>query len=180
MINLGKDEHILVVTRKHWFVFFGQVIFIAILAIVPLIFFKIVKTFSILDIFYLPGNTTFIFVSLSAFWLLFLWIVFFVIWTNYYLDILVLTTKRIISIDQRGLFFRDVSDFRLDRIQDVTVEVRGILATLIKFGDIHIQTAGEDRDFMMRGVPMPYKLKETILNEHNKSVEEFRALTGHG
>jgi len=180
MINLHKDEHVLHVARKHWFILFGQALFIAFLFVIPFILYIILQSLPTINVLSLPGNPVYLFGALSGVWFLFLWILFFVIWTNYYLDILILTNKRIVSIDQKGLFSREVSNFRLDRIQDITVEVHGIIATFLKFGTIHIQTAGEDREFIMKGAPNPYKIKELVLKEHSRTVEQYRTNSGHG
>jgi uncharacterized membrane protein YdbT with pleckstrin-like domain len=88
---------------------------------------------------------------------------FFGVWTNYYLDVWTVTNKRLITVDQRGLFNRETGSFRLERLQDVNVSVRGILATLIGYGDLQAETASEDRDFVARGIPDPQELKALIL-----------------
>jgi hypothetical protein len=90
------------------------------------------------------------------------WILFFVAWTNYYLDILVVTNKRVIDIQQIGLFARDVAEIRTENIEDLRVEIVGPIASLLHFGNLHIQSAGESREFVMRNIPDPHKVREAI------------------
>ena len=45
---------------------------------------------------------------------------FFRAWLDYYLDIWVITDERIVNIEQKGLFSREISTQQLYRIQDVT------------------------------------------------------------
>jgi len=90
---------------------------------------------------------------------------YFIAFMNYYLDVWVVTTKRVLEIEQHGLFNREYSEFTLDRVQDVSIETKGMLSTFLKFADIHIQTAGTNRDFYFRQVPHADQAKDAILQE---------------
>lgn len=87
----------------------------------------------------------------------------FLILMDWYLDVWILTDERIIDIEQTGLFGRNVSEFKLDRIQDITVHAKGILETIFNYGDVRIQTAGEKVEFIFAQVPNPYAAKDIIL-----------------
>jgi len=99
--------------------------------------------------------------SLSLY-IMILLVFMFLIWMDFYLDMWIITTKRIIDIEQRGLFSREISEIPLIHIQDITMEVRGIVRTFLKFGTIRIQTAGE-REFTVRDIPHLYEIKDLIL-----------------
>ena len=122
------------------------------------------------EIISLSGNTIALFMFFAFLWFLFLWIVFFIIWTDYYLDVLIVTDKHVIDIQQMGLFSRDISTLRLDRVQDITTEVHGIIATLLGFGNLQIQTAGESKEFVIKGIPKPTEVKKRILVVYDKAV----------
>jgi len=79
-----------------------------------------------------------------------------------------LTNKRVVDIEQKGMFSREVSTLRLDRIQDITVGVHGLIQTFLNFGEIHVQTAGQEREFVVRGLKNPHKLKNAIRTQHDK------------
>lgn len=91
-------------------------------------------------------------------------------WVNYYLDLWIITNERIIAMEQRGLFNRSVSELRLNRIQDVSSEVKGFLPTLFKYGRIHIQTAAEQDMFEFKDIPNPEIVARQILELHERYV----------
>ncbi len=93
---------------------------------------------------------------------------------DYYLDVWYITNQKIIDVEQRGLFNRKISTFRLDMIQDTTIEVPGILATFIGYGDIHIQTAGRNEKFTLRGVNNPARVNQIITAEYGRAREALR------
>jgi uncharacterized membrane protein YdbT with pleckstrin-like domain len=107
-------------------------------------------------------------IALYTSWLICAWMALFGVWTNYYLDVWTITNKRLISVDQRGLFHRNTGSFRLERLQDINVSVRGILATFLDYGDLQAETASEDRDFVARAIPKPQELKALILGATDK------------
>jgi uncharacterized membrane protein YdbT with pleckstrin-like domain len=65
------------------------------------------------------------------FFMLVIWIYGFMIWIDYYFDIWIITSERIINIEQKGMFTRKVSELRFQKIQDVTTEVIGFLPTIL-------------------------------------------------
>lgn len=102
-------------------------------------------------------------------WFLFLWVGLSLKFTNYFLDIWIVTDKRIIDVDQKALFNRRVVYMNLDRIQDVSVETKGLLRTIFKVGDVHVQTAGAETNFVIKDARSPSSVKEAIL----KASAEF-------
>lgn len=176
MIHLAEGEKVLYEARRHWYVLFVESFFTAILFLIPwAVFFGL----DVFDVSLSGGEGTLLF-FVSTLWLFITWMIFMVIWTNYYLDVWLVTNKRVIDIEQHGLFSRDLSEFRLDRIQDVTIEVKGIVPTLLHFGDIHVQTAGEGREFTIKGIPHPYKFRDALIKEHDRAVVKAQGRrTGH-
>lgn len=106
-----------------------------------------------------------------------LWVYAFLIWIDYYFDIWIVTNERLINIEQKGLFMRRVSELEYDKVQDITVQVAGFLPTVINYGDVMIQTAGETENFHFRTVSDPYKIKEIIAGqlqeEEHESMEKL-------
>ncbi len=76
---------------------------------------------------------------------------------------MIITDQHIVDIDQVGLFNRKVSTLRLEEIQDVSVKVSGPMQTLLQYGTINIQTAGERRNFEFDYIANPYELEQYIL-----------------
>ena len=172
MIKLDKDEKIILEVRKHWFVLFAETLFLIFLLLLPIFIMLAAESLHISKFIEINGDGIYLYIMATAIWLTLLWITFFVIWTDYYLDILIVTNKHIIDIEQKGLFSREISTFRLDRMQDITTEVNGLVATLLGFGNIQIQTAGESREFIAKGIPAPSNVRQRILSVYNDTVNK--------
>lgn len=99
----------------------------------------------------------------GSLYLLIVWILLFQDWIDYYLDAIILTNERIVHVEQKGVFNREVSQLALDRIQDVTIETKGILSTLFGYGTITIESAGEQENFIINNVPHVEQVQSTIL-----------------
>jgi hypothetical protein len=84
-------------------------------------------------------------------------------WTVWVLDIWIVTDRKFVDIEQKTLFHRQVSTLTLEKVQDVTVQVDGIFATWLDFGTVTVQTAGQEREFVIHGIRRPYKFKEILL-----------------
>lgn len=175
-IHLEENEKILYTARKHWFIFTTETVFIYVLAVAPAVFVILPEglRLSLFNFLHFSGNGGALLFSLWSAWLLSLWITFAMLWTDYYLDVWYVTNYRIIDVEQRGLFSRSMSSFRFNQVQDVTVSVSGLLATLIDFGTIEIRTASEET-FKFKDVSYPNLLKETIMSEHHRVHEDARA-----
>jgi len=162
-IQLEVDEKILLLVRKHWFILFLQIFGVLVIALLPIFLYILISYIPTIHTTTLFSYTG-VFIVFYSGWLLLMWMALFNIWTNYYLDIWTITNKRLITVDQRGFFFRTMASFRLDRLQDTTVSVNGILATLLDYGTLEIQTAGEKERFIAYGLPNPGDIKALILN----------------
>lgn len=160
MLTFADDERVIILLRRHWWVLVGPAALTAALFLLPPI---AVTTLPRL----FPNWPWEILVLLSdvlfyAYLLLLLAFVF-LVWTDYYLDVWIITNKRIIDIEQKGLFNRKISEFSIDRVQDVSIQVHGIIETLLKFGSIKVDTAGHS-EFVIEDVPDLYRAKDAILH----------------
>ncbi len=96
----------------------------------------------------------------------------FIAWVDYYLDVGIVTDKRIIDIDQRGLFRRNVAELDCKMVQDINADKTGILQTLFNFGDVIVQTAGETPNFSFHAVPRPELMVDRIQDVVRSSSEK--------
>lgn len=159
IIELETGEYVVGTVRKHWWRLFTWGIGLTTLALLPMFALGLFVAFGDKEItdrvLYMGG----FFYSL---WLLALWVMFFVEWTDYYLDVWVVTNHRVVDIDQAGLFSRDVATVRLEDVEDITVEVHGMINTFLKIGVITIQTAGSRNEFYLRNTNDPEGAKQMI------------------
>ena len=155
-----ENEQVLHVIHRHWFNIFAHFLMIFIfsfllicsLLAVPLLFPEMLTA----------ANTRFFLFVQNTFFI-FIWIFGFLLWIDYYFDVWIITNERIVNIEQKGLFVRHISELNFSRIQDVTATVEGILPTMLNFGDVSVQTAGEENHFIFRQVPDPYLIKDTVM-----------------
>ncbi len=164
-IELEPTEVILKVVRKHWFIIVAELLGTFIMLLAPFfIFFIIALTPSeVLPFdFHLESHIALIIYGITL-WSLIAVLAGFVIWTQYFLDLWVITDRRIIVIDQIQFFNRRVSSFRLERLQDIKFSVDGLIATFLNFGTVRAQTAGmAENTFHTNGLPDPQGLQSII------------------
>jgi hypothetical protein len=162
--ELEPGEHVVLESRKHWFLFLGELLPYAIFMVAPLALPKL-----LLLIPQLSGYATiFDYHTITAravlgIWLLGVWTAAWGAFTRYYLNAWILTNMRIVNIKQFAYFNRQVSSLFLTRVQDVTTDVAGVLSSLLGIGTIKVQTAGEDSEFVMQGIPRPEMMRDVIL-----------------
>ncbi|MBU0749950.1 PH domain-containing protein [Patescibacteria group bacterium] len=174
--HLEFGEHITASVRKHWFVFVLELIPFALLAILPSAFPYVLDAFRNLTAVYSEGSavaalTQFNMDSpwlrfLHGMWLLLIWCGAFNTFTRYYLNMWIITSTRIVYIHQYGFFSREVSSFLLNHVQDVTTEVYGLFATVLGYGRLNVETAGDSsKTFHMDGIPDPTRYRDLIMKE---------------
>ncbi|MEY2702541.1 MAG: hypothetical protein RLY43_1174, partial [Bacteroidota bacterium] len=120
-------------------------------------------------------NLTILFLFLYVNWILILWVISFFIWTDYYLDVWIITNKNLIDVEQIGVFHREISTTRLARIQDINSEVKGLFQTFLNFGNLSIQTAGSDMVFKIVGIDNPIQVRENLekaISQYNRTISQ--------
>lgn len=182
--ELEPGEKIIKVQRKHWFVFLLEFIPYALLALIPFVIpsvlhfiatstpadspvFTMISTLGTTDLM----ENQWVRAILGIWWLA-VWLTAFNVFTNYFLEAWLVTTERIVFIDQKGFFRREVSSLLLDRVQDVTTDVSGFFATTVDFGNIHVQTAGTEARFHMTGIPDAKGMRDIILRQVTLAQEK--------
>ncbi len=170
LLDKIRDREVIIkIIHRHWFNIFKQFVPVILLALVLFAIFNFLPSyFSIFQ-----GET---FAKLIAFgeslFIVLIWVFAFFTWIDYYFDIWVITSEKVINIEQKALFMRSLSELKFERIQDVTVEVKGLIPTLLNYGDVFIQTAGETERFIFRQVANPYKIKDLIMGLQKRQEKE--------
>ncbi|MFC1686449.1 PH domain-containing protein [Patescibacteria group bacterium] len=149
-VEMGKNEKEILQVRKYWITLLGPGIKVFFAIFIPGIF---------LD---------FIFNHVSLLVLFLAWFAFVLGYALYhsvrwYYDSFIITNKRIIDIDQKGVFNRTVSETTFERVQDATYEVKGFLGTMLNYGMVKVQTAGAEETIELTHVHHPKKVQDQIL-----------------
>lgn len=151
------NEKVVLLTMKHWYVLFVPLFFVFVLSIIPFAGLYFVKDFSLYQKF------SDVYWFLVSVYFLILWNLAFYKIMLYCLNTVIVTNERVIENRQLGLFKHIVNEVPLDKIQDISVNIFGIIATLLEFGDIEIQTAGTQNKFYFSQLPNPKNIKEIIM-----------------
>ena len=160
-----KDEQILLFVRRHWFALWPAYLAVFLMVAIIIIFIFLFyflgfnQFLSSLDLVVSPGRIFWLIV-----FMLFLSLILFLYlsWMEYYLDITIVTNRRVIDIEQLNLFRRKIVATELISIQDVRSEVRGFFQSTLDFGTVLIQTAGESPNFTLRDLPNPSNVVRRI------------------
>lgn len=150
-----EDEEVVLILQKYWFIlvwpFAKGLVLILLALILPSI----------------KGAGYYIFNSGPLAFIYFAWIIFWVSYLgyeylNWYRDRFIITNHRIINIDQKSLFSRRVSELELDRVQDVSHEIKGAFAMALNFGNVIVQSAGSEH-MAIENVANPAELQDIIV-----------------
>lgn len=156
-----KDESIFIFMRRDLLNFLPTA-----LIIMFLFFFGLL----LLLLLALPGSTIIegsarnIAVVFVGLFMLIIGLFAFVSWLDFYFDVHILTSFRLVDIDQNRLFSRNYSELALDDVEDVRVTQTGILETIANFGSVEVQTAGERPNFLLDKIPYPKEVAALIID----------------
>jgi uncharacterized membrane protein YdbT with pleckstrin-like domain len=164
-----SDEQILLVLHRYWFdilsqflLVFGMIfLLVGSFAFLPMVFPNLQNS-SLESLFFFLENLFFILI----------WVVSSLIWIDYYFDVWIVTDRRIVNIEQKALFSRCTSELELEKIQDITTNVHGVLPTFLNYGDLLVQTAAEQEKFLFHNISDPYSVKDLIMSLQKKQERE--------
>ncbi len=179
LIKKDPDESIIFQMRSHWITFLGEIAMLLVLTALPIGLYVMFK-----DVWptLLTGSVSkpIMVLFASAFYLM-LWLFFITKAIDYFLDVYLVTTVRVLDVSQQGMFSRTVAELDLARVQDVTSEIKGVLHSLMDFGNVYIQTAGERERFEFIDVPHPDRVRKQLLelveNDRKHQSQEIMGLT---
>lgn len=89
----------------------------------------------------------------------------------YYLSLQIITDRRMVDVDQSGLFRRKVTEIQIENVEEVTSKAHGLLATIFGFGNVLVQTSSANNEFEFENVAHPEQVKKLILDiyeQHRK------------
>jgi uncharacterized membrane protein YdbT with pleckstrin-like domain len=152
-----NGEKVVLLLRRHPIVILLKLAVFAVMLLIPLIIGSYFTPW-----LYREGLLS-LAVFLFSLWCLLIWSAAFYALTMYALDVWIVTDRRVLDSKQHGFFSRTTSELHLSRIQDVSVQTTGVIQTLFKFGDLHIQTAGAEEHFKFLQIPHPERVRGEIM-----------------
>ena len=76
--------------------------------------------------------------------------------------VFVITDLRIIDIDQHGFFDQTVTEVSYPKIEEVTYRIKGLLATLFRYGTLRLRVTGDAADIEFARAKFPAGIQELI------------------
>lgn len=161
-IHKKPYENIVAIIRRHPFTFLKTIIFCLLLLAIPVALYWLAnQLFPSL----FTGQIIYpLAIMALSVYLLFVILLFYSFFVDFYLDEMIITNDRLIDMEQNGLLARTISETDLYLIQDVTSEIKGLFASILKYGRVIIQTAGAVPKFIVVDVPDPNGLRQLLLN----------------
>lgn len=156
--NQEEDEEILLLIRRDFITNVPWILGAILLIILPIF---IIPFFApALPFIHLQTSTQ---VFFTAFYYL---VVFGFILLNFslwYFHVALVTNKRIVDVDLYGILVRDVTETKLDLVEDVSYTQIGSIQSLFDFGDVSIDTAGPTANKVeFDRVPRPARIAEIV------------------
>jgi uncharacterized membrane protein YdbT with pleckstrin-like domain len=88
-------------------------------------------------------------------------------WVGWYYSVYIATNERIIEVHQRGFFDRRVTEFGLDKIQNINYHIKGLQAVIFRYGTIAVRTYVGD--LVMKGIHNPVGIQQKLV----KIVQQY-------
>lgn len=158
------EEEIVLLLRKHWITNVPWICLGGLMIFAPLV----LRWFPLLN--FLPVR--FQLMAVIIWYLLTIFIIFekFLTW---YFNVSIITDERIIDVDFNNLIYKEISEAKIDKVQDVTYRMGGAIRTLFHYGDVYIQTAGTEPNFEFLAIPKPEQVVKLLNQLREEEEREF-------
>ncbi len=161
-----RDEETILFLRRHLITNVGWMVLILGLIIVPII------AFSFFPLSFIPLNFR---VMGVIGWYLLTFAFAFERFLSWLFNVYIVTDERIIDMSFVNILHKDVSETKIDRIQDISSKTSGFVRSFFRFGDVHIQTAGSLPEICFEAVPYPASvtavLNDLMIQEEKEKLE---------
>lgn len=88
----------------------------------------------------------------------------------WYASRFVITTEKIITINQLGFMDRTVSQILLDKINDVSYRKRGFWQTMFNYGTLSIQVSASPEKLQIRNLRQPALVQQALFDAQEESA----------
>jgi uncharacterized membrane protein YdbT with pleckstrin-like domain len=161
-----EGEEVIIFQRRHWFVLLKWLL-LPIFSLIPLslVAWGVIRVLEPSRLAQAVIGLLFASPALS-------WIAWMVLdWWN---DNYIVTDERVLHIERVYFLYESRNEAHLNRVQDVTVDIPDIIANLLYYGDVVIETAGTAGRIVFRNIAKPRKVQRLIFEMMNITPEEIR------
>jgi hypothetical protein len=172
---LQETEKVLVVCRRHWIFLWPNLVLQILIAILPVLALYLVLRWA--DA--LGGLTGKVALVVSIAWLLVWGVKATLVKYRYDNDLWTITDQRLVDSYRSSPLSLKITSADLVDIVDTAMNRSGLLATMLNYGDIRCETAGERQDISLAAVPRPQEVHALIDRERDRERKnKYRAVSG--
>jgi membrane protein YdbS with pleckstrin-like domain len=154
-------EKILLFLRRHFITNLLWILISIVLLLAPIIFFIFKSELQFLGTINLLLQFIVIFI---LFYYLAIFAYAFINFLSWFYNVFIVTQKRIVDIDYSNIVIHNVAFTKLSHVQDVNYTQTGFIHALFNYGNIFVQTAGNEVNFEALSVPKPRQAAHIIAN----------------
>lgn len=154
------NETIILFLRSHFVTNISWIMAGLILITLPIIILTFLPNFGI-DFLSSPSATRFTTVY-TLFYYLMLFSYSFISFLHWFYNVFIVSSERIVDIDYSDIVIHNIAVTNLNHVVDVNYTQSGFIPTFFNYGDIHVQTAGNERNFEALSVPKPREATRII------------------
>lgn len=151
--NQDPDEEIILVLRAHPITQLPWIINSAILFTLLVLF-----NFSFLTTYITSAQLLYINIFIFIMILSYMFFNF----LSYFFNVGIVTNKRVLDFDYYVIIYKEFTEAKLARVEDITAKSGGYFASLFNFGDVFIQTAGTEANIEFLKVARPQDVVDII------------------
>jgi hypothetical protein len=155
--NQDTDEKIILLVRRDLATNIPWIV--AALALIFLPFLITVLSGLFTPFFFFSGRTI---LSMVLFYYLIIFGFILVEFALWYFNVGLVTNKRIIDFNLIGILYKQISETKLNLVEDVTYSQIGSIRSVFNYGDVLIQTAAERENFEFDRAPEPARIVKII------------------
>ena len=161
---LQETEKVLVMCRRHWIYLYPRLALQILIAILPVLaLYLVLRWADALD-----GLAAKVAVVVSVVWLAVWAVKVFFVKYRYDNDLWTITDQRIVDSYRSNPFSLKITSADLVDIVDTAMNRSGLFATMLNYGDIRCETAGERQDISIPAVPRPQEIHALIDRERDR------------
>lgn len=153
-------ETIILFLRSHFITNLSWILITIALIVLPIIIATLLSNFR-LGFFSSPSANLFTIVF-TLFYYLLVFSYVFISFLHWFYNVFIVTSERVVDIDYSDVVVHNIAVAFLSHIQDVNYTQSGFIATFFNYGDLFVQTAGNEKNFEAYSIPKPRQATHII------------------
>lgn len=150
LITLKPEEKIIKIFRRYGLTYFWWFWLIFILLVAPFFFMFLLFSWGQAGLALFIG-------SLALGLILLIRLIYF-----WHRNALIITSERIVDLHQTSLTNKLVTELGYDKVHNISYQIKGVWPTILRYGQIRIQTVSGDTDLAFARIKKPSQAQEAI------------------